>query len=106
VGPAAEFLLTARIMDAADAMRLGIVNLTTTVEDFERETGAYIASIAGNAPLTLKAVKRALVELSRPEADRDAAAVAALVKDCFTSEDYREGQAAFKEKREPVFHGK
>ncbi len=61
--------------------------------------------IAGNAPLTLAAIKRGLVELARPERERDLAAVAALLQRCFASEDYREGQAAFRAKRNPVFKG-
>ena len=58
-----------------------------------------------NAPLTLQAMKRALLELARPEAEQDAAAVDALVQACFRSADYKEGQAAFRDKRDPKFLG-
>ena len=51
-------------------------------------------------------MKRGLREFARPEAEQDADAVDALVADCFDSEDYREGQAAFREKRDPVFRGR
>lgn len=101
----ADLLMSARIVGAAEAERLGIVNRTWPAAAFDGEADAYLAMIASNAPLTLKALKRALVELARPEAERDAASVEALVAACFRSSDYREGQAAFRERREPSFHG-
>ena len=50
-----------------------------------------------------RAVKRIVRELQRDEPD--VAACDALVKQCFESADYREGRAAFMEKRKPVFRG-
>jgi enoyl-CoA hydratase/carnithine racemase len=106
VGPTADLLFSARTIDAAEAAAMGIVNAVFSTENFESEAQAYAARIAGNAPLTLKAVKAALVEMAMPEAQRDPRRVDALVKACFSSEDYREGRAAFAEKREPVFRGR
>jgi len=105
ISAVADIMLSASILDAALAERYGVLHRAWPRERFEAEAAAYLANIAANAPLTLKAIKAALVELTKPEASRDAAAVDALVAACFTSADYREGQAAFLEKRLPQFRG-
>jgi len=46
-------------------------------------------------------VKGSLIELQKDPAERDLARCQGLVDACFASEDYREGQAAFMEKRKP-----
>jgi enoyl-CoA hydratase/carnithine racemase len=63
------------------------------------------ATIAENAPLTVKATKLAVNELMKDAAERDLAACEAAVAACFASSDYKEGQAAFMEKRKPRFTG-
>ncbi len=62
-------------------------------------------TIAGNAPLTISAVKMAVAELLKDENERDMGSVAAAVKHCFDSKDYIEGRTAFMEKRKPAFTG-
>ena len=106
VGPqfVTEMLLTARQFDAADAARTGLVNRVVPDAEIETYVRDLAETIAANAPLTVRAVKRIVRELRRDEPD--VAACDALVKQCFESADYREGRKAFMEKRKPVFTGR
>ena len=102
----AEFFYTARQFTAQEAMSMGLINRLVSVADLEKVTMEYAQTIAGNAPLTIAAVKRSLIEAARDESKRDLDACQKMVDACYASEDYKEGQAAFGEKRKPVFKGR
>ena len=108
VGPAfaREMLLTARQFTADEAKSIGLVHRVVAAEALEPVASDYCASIAANAPLTLRTGKRIIRELLRAPAGFDAAGCAALVRQCFESQDYVEGRRAFMEKRKPVFRGR
>jgi enoyl-CoA hydratase/carnithine racemase len=108
VGPAyaREVLVTGRQFKADEAKAMGLVHRVAPVAELERLVLEYCAMISENAPLTIRASKRIVRELLKPSAAFDAQACAALVKQCFDSQDYIEGRRAFMEKRKPVFQGK
>jgi enoyl-CoA hydratase/carnithine racemase len=108
VGPAyaREVLVTGRQFKAEEAKGMGLVHRVAPVAELERLVLEYCAMISENAPLTIRASKRIVRELLKPSAAFDAQACAALVKQCFDSQDYIEGRRAFMEKRKPVFQGK
>ena len=104
-GPALEMLLTGEPVDAAQALRLGLVHRVVPRERLLDESRALLAKVLAAGPLavraTLEAVRRGmdlpLEEALRVEAD--------LFARCFETRDMREGVSAFLEKRPPKFTG-
>ena len=84
---------------------MALVNRVLPDQDIEHYVRDVAGTIAANAPLTIRAVKAVLRELSRDPAARDLARCEALVQACFESADYQEGRRAFLDKRPPVFKG-
>ena len=107
VGPAKakEILLTARRYTARDAANMGLVNTVVPVADLASVITDLTENLVVNAPLSLKANKMAINEVLKDPEARDMAKVRRLEQVCFDSDDYREGRAAFMEKRKPVFTG-
>ena len=107
VGPSftKEIFYTARQFNAEEAKVMGVVNRVVPDAELESYVKKYADTIAGNAPLTIKALKTVVGELVKDESKRDVARMEAVVNTCFRSKDYIEGRDAFMEKRKPVFTG-
>jgi enoyl-CoA hydratase len=102
---ACELLFTGRIIEAAEAERLGLLNRVVAREAFPAAVRELAAEIAGAAPIVNRLVKRAIyrgVESSLEDAlDLESMQQAAT----FETADAREGVKAIMEKRQPKFAG-
>ena len=99
-GTARAVLLAAEVVGGTDAHRLGLVQRLGGLD----EAMAWASDIAGLAPLTIQAHKAALEALA-PDVEA-APAVEASITRAWSSEDMREGLAAFRERRRPAFEGR
>jgi enoyl-CoA hydratase/carnithine racemase len=103
-----ELFLTGRNIDAHWAQQTSLVNYVVGEGDLERASVRLAEGIAANAPLSLRGNKRAIRTLNEnpvltEELERE---LIELRESSFSSQDFREGITAFREKRRPRWHGR
>jgi len=105
-GQAMRLVLTGEILDAAEALRIGLVDQVVPATELRERTMEIARTMATRSPVALEMAKRAV----RATAEMPLAAGLALETElfvtCFGSDDRREGVAAFLEKREARFDGR
>lgn len=104
-GRAAELVLSARMVEAAEAERIGLFERVFPEDAFEDEVQKVAREYAARAPLALAAAKRTLARSWDVDLDATMSAEREAQLACFGSADAREGIAAFHEKRRPAFRG-
>jgi enoyl-CoA hydratase len=104
-GRALELLLTGAIIDAAEALRIGLVNRVVPAERLMDEAEALARSIMDQGPLAVRSVLEAVdagYEMSQADALLLESTLFGLLS---STDDMREGTRAFLEKRKPAFEG-
>lgn len=101
VGPgrAKEMIYTARSIKADDALRVGLVNAVYPQAELMPAAMKLAGTIAKNAPIAVRACKKAINEGTQVDMDSAIVIEEKLFGSCFETEDQREGMQAFLEKR-------
>ena len=101
VDNAKRLFLTAEKIGAAEMLRIGYLTAMAPPEALDEEVDRLATVLAGNAPVAMAGMKRAINEFARGRLDEEAADRRA--RDSMHSAEIREGIAAFAEKRPPKF---
>ena len=102
---AAELLFTGRVIDATEALRIGLVSRVVDHDELLPTALALADEIANNPPLAVQSLKRGLREALDPDWESLGVWVTTSLGELFRTEDHKEGVAAFLEKREPRYTG-
>ena len=106
LGFAKELVLTGRLVDAAEAERHGLVNAVFEPAELMPKVLETARLLASKSPVALAAAKEATNLVLQGGHDANLAQEAALFAMAFSTDDQKEGMAAFVEKREPEFKGR
>jgi enoyl-CoA hydratase len=103
---AMEVILAGRTLTAREAERFGLVNRVVPVEAYLREAQKLAAQIAEKAPISVQLAKDAVLKAFELPLQEGLAIERKNFYLLFSTEDQKEGMAAFVEKRKPTFEGK
>jgi methylglutaconyl-CoA hydratase len=101
-----DLLLTARLFDAAEALRLGLVNEVVSPKRLAERVQQLADMLAANSPESQRATKRLLAAQNKAWLDAAIEQAIAANAEARHTPDFREGIAAFLEKRKPVWAGR
>ena len=105
-GRAADLILTGRFFTPQEAHEWGLSNAIGPTEEILPEARTLAATLAANAPISMRLAKQVLDEAESTDPESALRAEAEALEECMASEDWREGLEAFARKRPPRYKGR
>lgn len=105
-GRAKELIYTGRIIDAAEAERIGLVDKVVPQDKLDETVNQLAAAIASKSPLIISLVKKVINRGMYTDLAAGLSYERSNFSLCFATEDSKEGITAFLEKRKPEFKGR
>ena len=99
MGMAKQLIYTAKNIKADEALRIGLVNAVYPLEELMPAAEKMAETIAKNAPIAVRACKKAINDGMQVDIDRAVAIEEGLFGSCFETADQKEGMGAFLKKR-------
>ena len=103
---ALELLWTGDLIDAEEALRIGLVSYVYPADEFMDRTYAFARRIADAPPLSVRFIKRTVYQAMETDLRTSLDTISSHLTVVRASEDHIEGIAALREKRKPVFKGR
>lgn len=103
LGKAKELIYTCAMINAEEALRIGLVNKVVPLESLMEEAKSMAATICANAPIAVKLCKDAINRGMQVDIDKAIEIEAQDFGKCFDSDDQLEGMTAFLERRAKNF---
>jgi methylglutaconyl-CoA hydratase len=103
---ARDLLLTGRTVEAAEALRLGLITQIVPAEELIQTAHHLAATLQASSPTSLRTTKKLLCDFAAPEIDRKLELAIAESAQIRATQDFREGLASFLEKRAPRWNSK
>jgi enoyl-CoA hydratase/carnithine racemase len=105
LGRAKELIMTGKLIDGAEAERIGLANRVAPPDEVEDAAQALVDELLACAPVAVGLAKRVMDASAKPALAATLELEVAMQERCAATADFTEGATAFREKRQPEFTG-